>query len=37
VAVLLDCLVTRGLVLPSLMAFLDPFNWWPGAPRPAQA
>jgi len=29
-AVLLDALVVRIVVLPSIMALLGRFNWWPG-------
>jgi putative drug exporter of the RND superfamily len=37
VAVLVDALVIRGVVLPSVMLLLGRWNWWPGrgpAPRP---
>lgn len=30
VAVLLDALVVRVIVLPSLMILLGGWNWWPG-------
>jgi len=36
VAVLLDALVIRVLVLPALMALLGRANWWPGRVRPAR-
>ncbi|MDT4948467.1 MAG: putative drug exporter of the superfamily [Pseudonocardiales bacterium] len=32
VAVLLDALVVRVIVLPSLMMLLGKWNWWPGRP-----
>jgi len=38
VAVLVDALVVRVIVLPSLMTILGRWNWWPGripAPRPS--
>jgi putative drug exporter of the RND superfamily len=30
VAVLVDALVVRVIVLPSIMTLLGRFNWWPG-------
>jgi RND superfamily putative drug exporter len=36
VAVLLDAVVIRVLVLPSLMALLGRANWWPGRVRPVE-
>ncbi len=32
VAVLVDALVVRAVVLPSLMTLLGRWNWWPGVP-----
>jgi RND superfamily putative drug exporter len=38
VAVLLDTLVVRVIILPSLMLLLGPWNWWPGGhPNQRQA
>jgi RND superfamily putative drug exporter len=34
IAVFLDVTVVRGLLLPSTMAILGRWNWWPGAHRP---
>jgi putative drug exporter of the RND superfamily len=37
VAVLVDALVVRVIVLPSLMTILGRWNWWPGRiPEPRQ-
>jgi RND superfamily putative drug exporter len=37
VAVLVDALVVRTIVLPSLMMLLGRWNWWPGGVRVSQA
>jgi RND superfamily putative drug exporter len=37
VAVLVDALVVRTIVLPSLMTLLGRWNWWPGGVRVARA
>ncbi|GAA2600670.1 MMPL family transporter [Actinomadura fulvescens] len=34
VAVLIDAVVIRIVVLPALMTLLGPANWWPGLPAP---
>jgi RND superfamily putative drug exporter len=34
VAVLVDALVVRAIVLPSLMMLLGRWNWWPGRVTP---
>jgi RND superfamily putative drug exporter len=37
VAVLVDALVVRVVVLPSLMMLLGRWNWWPGRVPPTRS
>jgi RND superfamily putative drug exporter len=35
-AVLIDATIVRALLVPSLMAILGRWNWWPSRPPPEQ-